>query len=84
MDIALILVKDVISLNLFILKINLKKIAFIYACMAEAMILAFEGKTQKDFSVGYKPDLNKVAEIKTLADKHGFEIKFTSFGIPVR
>jgi len=48
------------------------------------MILAFEGKTQKDFSVGYKPDLNKVAEIKTLADKHGFEIKFTSFGIPVR
>jgi len=36
MDIALILVKDVISLNLFILKNQFKKIAFIYACMAEA------------------------------------------------
>lgn len=67
-------------------KIGLKlpiKEGFIYACMAETMILAFEGKTQDDFSTGFKPDLNKVAQIKDLAAKHGFEIKFTSFGIPV-
>lgn len=56
---------------------------FIYACMAETMILAFEGKTQEDFSTGFKPDLNKVTQIKALAQKHGFEIKFTSFGVPI-
>ncbi|MCX5707679.1 MAG: hypothetical protein NTY14_01655 [Candidatus Omnitrophica bacterium] len=64
------------------LKLPLKN-GFIFACMAETMILAFEGKTQEDFSTGFKPDLNKVAEIKALADKHGFEIKFTSFGKPI-
>ncbi|MFA5321112.1 MAG: hypothetical protein WC373_00425 [Smithella sp.] len=67
-------------------KIGLKlpiKDGFIFACMAETMLLAFEGKTQDDFSTGFKPDLNKVAQIKALAAKHGFEIKFTSFGIPV-
>ena len=67
-------------------KIGLKlpiKDGFIYACMAETMILAFEGKTQDDFSTGFKPDLRKVAEIKELADKHGFKIKFTSFGMPI-
>lgn len=47
------------------------------------MILAFEGKTQDDFSTGFKPDLNKVNQIKSLAGKHGFKIKFTSFGIPL-
>jgi predicted amino acid dehydrogenase len=51
--------------------------------MAETMLLAFEGQTQEDFSTGFKPDLNKVARIKALADKHGFKIKFTSFGVPV-
>lgn len=56
---------------------------FIYACMAETMILAFEGRTQEAFSTGFKPDLNKVAQIKALAEKHGFKIKFTSFGVPV-
>jgi len=56
---------------------------FIYACMAETMILAFEGKTQDDFSTGFRPDLDKVNQIKTLAAKHGFKIKFTSFGVPV-
>ncbi len=64
------------------LKLPLKN-DFIFACMAETMILAFENKTQEDFSTGFKPDLNKVAEIKTLATKHGFEIKFTSFGKPI-
>ena len=64
------------------LKLPLKD-DFIFACMAETMILAFEGRTQEDFSTGFKPNLNKVAEIKALAAKHGFEIKFTSFGIPI-
>jgi len=68
------------------IKIGLKlpiKDGFIYACMAETMILAFEGQTQDDFSTGFKPDLHKVAQIKALAVKHGFEIKFTSFGVPI-
>jgi predicted amino acid dehydrogenase len=64
------------------LKLPIKD-GFIYACMAETMILAFEGKTREDFSTGFKPDLNKVAMIRTLAAKHGFEIKFTSFGVPI-
>lgn len=64
------------------LKLPIEK-GFIYACMAETMILAFEGKTQDDFSTGFKPDLNKVTQIKALAEKHGFEIKFTSFGVPI-
>ncbi len=64
------------------LKLPIKD-GFIYACMSETMILAFEGQTQDDFSTGFKPDLNKVNQIKTLAAKHGFKIKFTSFGVPV-
>ncbi len=64
------------------LKLPIKE-GFIFACMAETMILTFEGKTQEDFSVGFKPDLNKVAQIKVLAAKHGFEIKFNSFGVPI-
>ena len=64
------------------LKLPIKD-GFIFACMAETMILAFEGQTQEDFSTGFKPDLNKVAQIKSLADKHGFEIKFTSFGVSI-
>lgn len=67
-------------------KISLKlpiKDGFIYACMAETMILSFEGRTQDDFSTGFKPDLNKVSLVKELAAKHGFKIKFTSFGIPI-
>ena len=64
------------------LKLPIKD-GFIYACMAETMILAFEDKTQDDFSTGFKPDLHKVAHIKELAAKHGFKIKFTSFGLPI-
>lgn len=64
------------------LRLPLKE-GFIYACMAETMILAFEGQTQEDFSTGFKPDLNKMAQIKALAAKHGFKIKFTSFGVPI-
>jgi len=51
----------------------------IYACMAETMILTFEGKFE-DFSFGYEPSLKKVEEISTLANKHGFKPAFTSFG----
>jgi fatty aldehyde-generating acyl-ACP reductase len=64
------------------LKLPIKD-GFIFACMAETMLLAFEGQTQDDFSTGFKPDLNKVAVIKALAAKHGFKIKFTSFGMPI-
>jgi fatty aldehyde-generating acyl-ACP reductase len=64
------------------LKLPIKD-GFIFACMAETMILAFEGKTQEDFSTGFKPDINKVNQIKALAAKHGFKIKFTSFGVPI-
>lgn len=64
------------------LKLPIRK-GFIYACMAETMILAFEGQTQEDFSIGFQPDLHKVARIKALADRHGFKIRFTSFGVPV-
>jgi fatty aldehyde-generating acyl-ACP reductase len=64
------------------LKLPIKD-GFIYACMAETMILAFEGRTQEDFSTGFKPDLNKVVQIKALAEKHGFKIKFTSFDVPI-
>jgi predicted amino acid dehydrogenase len=64
------------------LKLPIKD-GFVYACMAETMILAFEGKTQHDFSIGFKPDLSKVHQIKTLADRHGFKIQFTSFGVPI-
>lgn len=64
------------------LKLPIKD-GFIFACMAETMILAFEGMTADDFSTGFKPDLNKVDLIKKLAAKHGFEIRFTSFGVSV-
>lgn len=64
------------------LKLPIKK-GFIFACMAETMLLAFEGQIQEDFSIGFKPDLSKVAHIKSLAAKHGFKIKFTSFGVPI-
>jgi predicted amino acid dehydrogenase len=64
------------------LKLPIKD-GFIFACMAETMLLAFEDRTQEDFSTGFKPDLNKVARIKALAARHGFKIKFTSFGVPI-
>lgn len=44
-----------------------------YACMAETMILALEGKYE-DFTLGRKLDLNKIGLISDLADKHGFKL----------
>ena len=51
----------------------------IYACMAETMILSFEGKFE-DFSFGWEPSMDKLKEIRSLAQKHGFAPAFTSFG----
>ena len=44
-----------------------------YACMAETMILALEGKYE-DFTLGRKLDLNKIRLISDLAVKHGFKL----------
>ncbi|MBA1334581.1 MAG: hypothetical protein HPY66_2485 [Firmicutes bacterium] len=42
-----------------------------YACMAETMILAMEGR-KENYSLGSDLDVNKVVEISNLARKHGF------------
>ncbi|KAF0196394.1 MAG: shikimate/quinate 5-dehydrogenase [Bacillota bacterium] len=44
-----------------------------YACMAETMILALEGKVG-DFSLGREIRLDQVEEITRLAEKHGFKL----------
>ena len=50
-----------------------------YACMAETMILALEGRYES-YSLGKDLELEKVREIGRLADKHGFKLAgFRSF-----
>ncbi|MCK4324880.1 MAG: shikimate dehydrogenase, partial [Armatimonadetes bacterium] len=50
-----------------------------YACMAETMILALEGRCE-NFSLGRKLEPDKVREIGSLAKKHGFQLAgFRSF-----
>jgi predicted amino acid dehydrogenase len=50
-----------------------------YACMAETMILALEGRFE-DYTVGREISLDKVNEISDLAGKHGFRLSgFRSF-----
>ncbi len=44
-----------------------------YACMAETMILALEGKYE-NFSLGREIHIDKVDEIRCLAKKHGFKV----------
>lgn len=44
-----------------------------YACMAETMILALEGKYE-NFSLGREIEIEKVDEINKLAKKHGFKV----------
>jgi len=44
-----------------------------YACMAETMILALEGKYE-NFSLGKEIEIEKVDEISELAKKHGFKV----------
>jgi predicted amino acid dehydrogenase len=50
-----------------------------YACMAETMILALEGHTD-DYSLGKRLTVERVREVSSLADRHGFELSgFRSF-----
>ena len=50
-----------------------------YACMAETMILALEGRFE-DYTLGKEISLAKVNEISALAQKHGFRLSgFRSF-----
>jgi predicted amino acid dehydrogenase len=43
-----------------------------YACMAETIILALEGLTDEDFSVGREIEMGQVELIAHLAEKHDF------------
>jgi predicted amino acid dehydrogenase len=50
-----------------------------YACMAETMILALEGRAEH-YSLGKRLTLERVREISALADRHGFRLAgFRSF-----
>jgi predicted amino acid dehydrogenase len=50
-----------------------------YACMAETMVLALEGRFE-DYTVGKDITMERVTEITTLAGKHGFRLSgFRSF-----
>jgi predicted amino acid dehydrogenase len=50
-----------------------------YACMAETMALALEGRFE-DYTVGKEISLERVREITAMAEKHGFRLSgFRSF-----
>lgn len=50
-----------------------------YACMAETMALALEGRFE-DYTLGKDLRLEQVSEIETIANKHGFRLSgFRSF-----
>ena len=54
-----------------------------YACMAETMALALEGRFE-DYTVGKELSLSRVEEIAQIASKHGFHLSgFRSFEKPV-
>ncbi|NLC51148.1 MAG: shikimate dehydrogenase [Firmicutes bacterium] len=54
-----------------------------YACMAETMILALEGRFE-NFSLGRNLKVERVDEITSLARKHGFKLAgFRSFERPI-
>jgi len=54
-----------------------------YACMAETMLLALEGRIE-NYSLGRDLSLDRVKEIHNLAKKHGFKLAgFRSFERPV-
>jgi fatty aldehyde-generating acyl-ACP reductase len=44
-----------------------------YACMAETMILALEGRYES-YTLGKHIDIDRVREIAAMADKHGFRL----------
>ena len=54
-----------------------------YACMAETMALALEGRFE-DYTLGKDIQLERVKEIESIARKHGFRLSgFRSFEKPV-
>lgn len=54
-----------------------------YACMAETMALALEGRYE-DYTVGKEISIEQALEIGRIADKHGFRLSgFRSFEKPV-
>ena len=54
-----------------------------YACMAETMALALEGRFE-DYTLGKSIKIEQVKEISTIASKHGFRLSgFRSFEKPV-
>ena len=51
----------------------------VYACMAETMVLAMEGRYES-FTLGREITAKQVQEIEAMADKHGFRLAgFRSF-----
>ena len=51
----------------------------VYACMAETMVLALEGRFE-DYTIGKDITLERVNEITAIAEKHGFRLSgFRSF-----
>lgn len=51
-----------------------------YACMAETMALAFEGRYE-DYTLGKDISMDRVHEISAIAERHGFRLAgFRSFG----
>jgi predicted amino acid dehydrogenase len=44
-----------------------------YACMAETMALALEGRFE-DYTLGKRIDLARVKEIEEIAERHGFRL----------
>ena len=54
-----------------------------YACMAETMALALEGRFE-DYTLGKRITRTQVDEITAIADRHGFQLSgFRSFERPV-
>ena len=55
-----------------------------YACMAETIALALEGRTKEDYTLGKNFTRQHVKEISQIALKHGFRLSgFRSFERPV-
>ncbi|MGQ9747574.1 MAG: shikimate dehydrogenase [Candidatus Caldatribacteriaceae bacterium] len=51
-----------------------------YACMSETMVLTLEGRFE-DYTLGKEVEVEKVKEIQSLAEKHGFRVSgLRSFG----
>jgi len=45
-----------------------------YACMAETMVLALEGRTTEDYTLGRNIEVTRIREISGLAARHGFRL----------